>query len=795
MTAEQSLPHNSEAAFTSLADNISQMVWLADRAGARYWYNKRWYDYSGTTPKEMQGNGWQKIHHADHLERVLQKMQHARDTGEAMEDTFPLKAMNGEYRWFLTRVIPILNSTGEIIKWIGTNTDVNDQHKQAEELIGNVRESGDLMKSIFRSAPDAVITIDSNDIICSWNPQAEAIFGWTENEVLGNTLTKTIFPERYHEAQSQDIKHFLKTGEGPMLNKPIEISAVRKDQTEFYVELKISSAKLHDGFIFIGFIRDITVRKEAEEIIKNKSLQLAEAQQMAHIGSWEWDFSRNKIEWSDELYRIFGFAPHEFKSTFEHYLEQIHPDDRQMLQQTVEQAFKDHSPYDIVHRILMRDGSVRFISGKGKVIIDNAGNAVRMAGTAQDITAQKKYETELKESEERFFKMFDRNPVPMVLAEIKTNTITYANDLFYSAFGYSKEEVVGNTSKGLGIIAPEEYKRVIKLILQLLKEERSIEEVQKLSTEEIEDLLNRLKQTEEMKNFEIMYTRKNGETFPALVSYETMRLGDKSYTIRSYQDITERRKAEVQLKLQNEQLEKMNKELESFAYVSSHDLQEPLRKIQTYVSLITERENDNLSEKGKEQLRRMNKAAKRMRTLIEDLLAFSRTNRNEGIFKITDLDILAAEVKDDLKEELLQKNGTLDVGEMCMVKVISFQMRQLLHNLIGNSLKFSKPDTPPRIKITCESKEGRFYNIAQLQPQTEYFHLRLSDNGIGFEPQYSQKIFEVFQRLHGKDELPGTGIGLAIVKKIVDNHNGVITATGDKGQGATFNVYIPTGMA
>lgn len=793
MKAERSKLNNNEADFTTLADNISQMVWLADLKGFRYWYNKRWYDYSGTTPADMMDNGWQKLHHPEHRERVLQRMQHAWETGEVMEDTFPLRGGDGNYRWFLTRVVPIADSDGKTIRWIGTNTDVDDQHKQSEDLKETAKESGELMQTILRSAPDAVITIDGNDLIKSWNPQAEAIFGWTENEVIGTTLTQTIIPERYHEGHLRGMQHFLKTGEGPVLNKPIEISALKKDKTEFQVELKISSTKLHDGYIFIGFIRDISVRKEAEEIIRNKSIQLAEAQQMAHIGSWEWDILRNKIEWSDELYRIFGSSPHEFDSTFENYLQHIHPDDRQMLQKTVEQAFADHCPYDIIHRVILPDGSLRIISGKGKVITDHAGNAVRMAGTAQDITAQKKYEAELKESEERFFKIFDRNPVPMMLAEIKTNKITYANDLFFAAFGYTKEEVIGNTSKGLGLLAREEYKRVKSVILQLLKEERSMEEVKALSTVETEAWLNKLKQTEEMKNFEIMYTRKNGETFPALVSYETMRLGDKSYTITSYQDITERRKTEVQLKNRTEQLEKMNKELESFAYVSSHDLQEPLRKIQTYVSLITERESENLSEHGKEQLLRMNKAAQRMRTLIEDLLAFSRTNREEGIFELTDLDILAAEVKDDLKEELLQKHGTLEVAEMCKGNVIPFQMRQLLHNLISNALKFAKPDTPPHIKINCDLGKGSSYNIAQLQPHKEYFHLQVSDNGIGFEPQFREKIFEVFQRLHGKDELPGTGIGLAIVKKIVDNHNGIITATGEKDKGATFDVYIPTG--
>ena len=141
------------------------------------------------------------------------------------------------------------------------------------------------------------------------------------------------------------MKHFLKTGEGPVINKPIELSALKKNGSEFPVELKISTSKINDRYIFIGFIRDISIRKEAEETIQNKTNQLMEAQQLAHIGSWEWDVLTNKIEWSDELYRIYGLTPQEFKADYENYLKYIHPDDREYVNSIVQQAFKDHQPY------------------------------------------------------------------------------------------------------------------------------------------------------------------------------------------------------------------------------------------------------------------------------------------------------------------------------------------------------------------------------------------------------------------------------------------------------------------
>jgi light-regulated signal transduction histidine kinase (bacteriophytochrome) len=220
-------------------------------------------------------------------------------------------------------------------------------------------------------------------------------------------------------------------------------------------------------------------------------------------------------------------------------------------------------------------------------------------------------------------------------------------------------------------------------------------------------------------------------------------------------------------------------------------LQEPLRKIQTFASQILEKEFENLSNNGKDKFQRMQNAAQRMQTLINDLLSYSRTNVQERVFEKTDLSKIVDEVKEDLKEEIEQKNATIENCENCEANIIPFQFRQLLYNLVSNSLKFSNPEMPIIIKISSEIVKGAALENKKLEKDADYCHIKVSDNGIGFEQQYSSKIFEVFQRLHGKLDYTGTGIGLAIVKKIVDNHNGIITATGEKNKGATFDIYIP----
>lgn len=257
--------------------------------------------------------------------------------------------------------------------------------------------------------------------------------------------------------------------------------------------------------------------------------------------------------------------------------------------------------------------------------------------------------------------------------------------------------------------------------------------------------------------------------------------------------------ANAELVFQNSEKEKRaaelliaNKELESFTFISSHDLQEPLRKIQAFSSRILAEEHDSLSDKGKYYFERMQLSALHMQTLINDLLAYSRTTSIERKFEYRDLNKIIREVMAALKEELQEKKATIELGDSCEVNIIPFQFRQLMQNLIANSLKFSKTEPPPYIIITSKKIKSEESGNRELLSNVDYCHISVSDNGIGFDPQYKDKIFDIFQRLHDYENYEGTGIGLTIVRKIVENHNGIITATGEIGNGCTFDLFIPT---
>lgn len=302
------------------------------------------------------------------------------------------------------------------------------------------------------------------------------------------------------------------------------------------------------------------------------------------------------------------------------------------------------------------------------------------------------------------------------------------------------------------------------------------------------------------------YVSKNN--FSSLLQKITRALKETEEQIEK-EDLLERLKTQTaalllanqELEFQNAEKEKRaiellnaNKELLAFNFISSHDLQEPLRKIQIFISIMMEKEMKNMTDEGKNNLQRIHVAATRMRQLIEDLMDFSRVSTTDHHYEMNDLQDIIEDVKSELADIIQQKKAVFEIKGLMPVNTIAFQFRQLIYNLISNSLKFSIPEIPPQITIQStilKNEEFRLLDLPDSPQICDYWNLSFKDNGIGFDSQHNQNIFVIFQRLHHTDDYLGTGIGLAIVKKIVENHNGIIIAEGNLNKGVTFNIYIP----
>jgi PAS domain S-box-containing protein len=258
----------------------------------------------------------------------------------------------------------------------------------------------------------------------------------------------------------------------------------------------------------------------------------------------------------------------------------------------------------------------------------------------------------------------------------------------------------------------------------------------------------------------------------------------------SFQDITQLKKYEEELKDNITQLERSNKELEQYAYVASHDLQEPLRKIRAFGSYLQETQSEHLDEKGKIQLDKIMRSAERMSVLIRDILSFS-SMRKEDLYEQTDLNKILEGVRSDFDLTISQTGGSIESNTLPIIEAIPLQMTQLFYNLVNNSFKFAREGVSPQIMITSKELNDIEKGARGLPGESTYYEIKFQDNGIGFSSEYSDQIFGLFKRLNDRQAYPGSGIGLALCKKVIENHNGLIYAKAEENKGACFYIIVP----
>jgi PAS domain S-box-containing protein len=438
-----------------------------------------------------------------------------------------------------------------------------------------------------------------------------------------------------------------------------------------------------------------------------------------------------------------------------------------------------------------KDGSRFWANILITAIRDDTGALIGYSKVTRDLTEKKKADDnlrryaeelevrneELRQSEDRYHKMIAEVQDYAIILLSKNGDVEDWNAGAEYIKGYTAAEIVGRNFR---IFYTDE------------------DRIQKLP-ETLIDLASRKGRAQH----EGWRVRKDGTKFWGSVTITALHGSHENVVAftKVTRDLTDKKIAEDNLKFKNAELEEvnkelnqMNRELSSFAYISSHDLQEPLRKIQTFTSRILEIDEKTLSEKSTDYFKRIEVAAQRMRLLIDDLLSYSRANSAERKYETTDLNKIVADVLVDLETVIEEKKAVIECGPLPAMEVIPFQFHQLLSNLLTNSIKFSRENINPYVLIRSQEIDAERVPGLPKKLSPKYHHLSVVDNGIGFNQEHSHRIFDVFQRLHGREEYAGTGIGLAICKKIVENHQGIINAEGKPGSGATFHIYIPASL-
>jgi PAS domain S-box-containing protein len=485
--------------------------------------------------------------------------------------------------------------------------------------------------------------------------------------------------------------------------------------------------------------RNVFQRRQSEKTLESTEQKFRQMAENIHEVFWMSSADLSEVLYISPAYQqIWGRTCESLYTNPKSFLEAIHPEDRERVIANLQQNIK--TEFDIEYRIIWQDGTVRWIWDRSVPIYNQVGEVYRRAGIAQDISDRKQAEQKIRFQS----RLLDAVEQAVIATDLEGNII-YWNHYAEVLYGWSAAEVMG------------------RLVVDVVPAASTKEQAAKL--------MSRL-QVGESWSGEFLVQRRDGTTFPAMVFDSPIynEQGSLIGIVGVSVDITERKRAE-------EELQRSNAELQQFAYVASHDLQEPLRMVSSYTQLLAECYQGQLDAQADKFIAFATEGATRMQQLLEDLLDYSRVSRRPQPFEPINCTTILKDVLTDLAVTMQESSAVVTADSLPTVLGDRTQLRQLLQNLISNAIKFRREE-PPVVHISAE-------------PQEDFWLFTVRDNGIGIDPQFAERIFVLFQRLHSRQEYPGTGIGLAICKKIVERHAGRIWVESHLGEGSTFYFTLP----
>jgi PAS domain S-box-containing protein len=716
--------------------------------------------------------------------RILALLQ---EGGFVRDQEITLRTKSGEWRTFMQNIDLI--DIGQEKYILTTMIDITVR-KQNEELLryhaslvenmseaaistGQKRVERHLAEQTMKQeiVPEALFAMDEQFRITTWNCAASEIYGFSAEEAIGQVVGQLLQIEITEEQWARQKQQLAETG-----HCTIEQAHFTKDGKRIIIEASTILIRDTNGKMtgYVSSHRDITARKRAEAALRANAAALRESAALLEkridalrkseemfslsfrssplAGSISTLAEGRLMEVNDRYIAMFGFSREELIG---HTTIELGIFPNLDARQKIVRQYRYGGVRNFETQLIMKSGEPRDVLFSSEPIDIDGQDCV--LSLVVDITERKQADQALRASENRLRKLVEGNIIGVGIRDA-AGRLRDANTVFLRMIGYSCDDVQAGQLSIKDLTPPEFWPVDQQAVAEALA-------------------------TGSCQPYEKAYLHKDGRVVPCMVGYT--RLDETSDDLIGFVlDLTEIIKARIKLQEYAEKLTQSNQELEQFAFVASHDLQEPLRKIKQFGKAIQQNLEGKLEKETQDNFQRMMNASERMQVMIKDLLDLSRVNRQGQPFVPVDLSAVAAEVVSDLEPRILRTSGQVVVEALPTIEADPIQIEQVLQNLIGNGLKFHKPGTQPLVKVSSSI-------LRSPNHPGEMVSIQVEDNGIGFDEQQFETILQPFQRLHGRSEFEGTGIGLAIVKKIIDRHHGEISAHSTPGVGSTFIVTLP----
>lgn len=762
--AEERL-RESERDFRALANSIPQLAWMADTDGAIFWYNERWYEYTGSTLEEMRGWGWRKVHHPDHVDRVVARIREAFATGEPWEDTFPLRSRTGEYRWFLSRALPIKDAEGRVVRWFGTNTDVTEQRAataEREELLERERKAHERVTTILESITDAFFALDREWRFTVVNRRAESLLRSSRAELVGKVLWDE-FPDLMDTTAGREYRRAV-----------AEQVAVHVDQFSrrlgFWAEIRAFPSP--DGLSI--FFRDVTEQRRAVEALRESEERFRALAEHATMSIFVID-EESTIEFANPAAeRMFGYSIPELVGRS---LDVLMPEDQRQRHHGGIERYLATGRRNIDWEGIELPG----LSKDGRVVPleISFGEFVRggrhyFTGIARDITERKQIAEALRESEESYRLLADMVPQHIWTTD-PDGYHSYFSRRWYEYTGATPEQTRGEG--WLDLLHPDDRERTIARWQHSLR-------------------------TGETYTIEYRFRRADGEYTWFLGQAMPLRneAGEIVRWFGTLTDISDRKRIEeererllsraeearAEAERRRDELERVTESRARLMRGFSHDVRNPLGVAVGHLHII--REMDALNPKQDQSVEKARRSIAAALDLIDDLLELARAETGEIEIQRVPTDLRGA-VRDAVDEYCDQAEAeglalTLELpDELPAIASDRRRVRQVLGNLLSNAVKYTERGG---VTVRLAVREG-----GKAPGPGPWLVVDVSDTGAGISPEQQRLLFQEFRRLDTAGGRRGTGIGLAISQKIAGALGGEITIDSEVGRGSTFTLWLP----